>query len=79
MWEICLSVFGSTGVTYFLMTTRYTKHLGGSVSIIPKVGRWFLMIAFGASFGNASMGFMSFLLGRVLFLVRDWLGLSRLV
>ncbi len=68
-----------TGVSYFLMTTRYTGHLEGKLSVFPKIGRWFLMIAFGASFGNASMGFLSFLIGRVLFLVRDWLGLSKLI
>ncbi len=77
--NIILIVGFLTGVSYFLMTTRYTRHLEGNFSIIPKVGRWFLMIAFGASFGNASMGFLSFLIGRVLFLVRDWLGLSKLV
>lgn len=68
-----------TGASYFLLTTRYTRHLKGGLSVFPKVGRWFMMIAFGASFGNASMGFLSMLIGRVLFLVRDWLGLSKLI
>jgi hypothetical protein len=68
-----------TGVSYFLMTRKYTRYLEGPASIVPRAGRWFLMIAFGASFGNASMGFLSMLLGRVLFLVRDWLGISKLM
>lgn len=66
------------GTSYFLFTTRYTRALEGPLKILPKLGRWFLMIAFGASFGNASMGFLSMLIGRALFLVRDWLGISNL-
>lgn len=66
------------GTSYFLFTRRYTRSLEGPLAILPKLGRWFLMIAFGASFGNASMGFLSMLIGRALFLVRDWLGLSSL-
>lgn len=66
------------GTSYFLFTKRYTRALEGPVGILPKLGRWFLMIAFGASFGNASMGFLSMLIGRALFLVRDWLGISNL-
>ncbi|QUL99443.1 MAG: hypothetical protein IMF26_05215 [Candidatus Fermentithermobacillus carboniphilus] len=67
-----------TGLTYFIFSTRYTRYLNGKLSVVPRIGRCFLMIAFGASFGNASMGFLSMLIGRVLFLVRDWLGLSSL-
>lgn len=66
------------GTSYFLFTKRYTRALEGPLGILPKLGRWFLMIAFGASFGNASMGFLSMLIGRALFLVRDWLGISNL-
>jgi hypothetical protein len=69
----------AVGTSYFLFTKRYTGALEGPLGILPKLGRWFLMIAFGASFGNASMGFLSMLIGRALFLVRDWLGLSSLV
>lgn len=67
------------GISYFLFTRRYTRPLEGPLGILPRLGRWFLMIAFGASFGNASMGFLSMLIGRALFLVRDWLGLSKLI
>jgi len=33
------------------------------------------MLAFGASFGNAGMGFLSMLIGRLMFLMRTWLGI----
>ena len=34
-----------------------------------------MMIAFGALFGNAVMGRMSLMIGRVQFLLGEWLGL----
>ena len=37
--------------------------------------RYVMMIAFGALFGNAVMGRMSLMIGRVHFLLADWLGL----
>jgi len=76
--NILIVVGFSTGLTYFIFSTRYARYLKGKLNVVPRIGRWFLMIAFGASFGNASMGFLSMLIGRVLFLVRDWLGLSSL-
>jgi len=33
------------------------------------------MVSFGASFGYTVMGRMSLLIGRVMFLMRDWLGI----
>ena len=44
----------------------------GGVSVI---GVWFLMIAFGASFGYTVMARMSLLIGRMQFLLKDWLGI----
>lgn len=37
-------------------------------------GRWLLMIAFGAIFGSTIMARMSLFIGRMDFLVHDWLG-----
>jgi hypothetical protein len=34
------------------------------------------MVAFGASFGNTVMGRVSLLIGRMRFLLHDWLGLG---
>lgn len=41
------------------------------------LGRWFLMFAFGAMFGSTVMARMSLLIGRVYFLLSDWLGIAR--
>jgi hypothetical protein len=56
---------------YFFFSVEHKGVIGG-VSVI---GVWFLMVAFGASFGYTVMARMSLLIGRVQFLLRDWLGI----
>lgn len=46
----------------------------GSVGKIAKFGSGLIMISFGASFGYTVMARISLLIGRVLYLLRDWLG-----
>lgn len=58
---------------YFFFSVRHRK-VGAGVS---KVGIWFLMISFGASFGYTVMGRLSLLIGRVQFLLFDWLNIPR--
>lgn len=60
-------------IWYFFFTYRQPK----GVSWIPSMGRWVMMVTFGASFGNAAMGRLSLLIGRFQFLLRDWLNLLR--
>jgi hypothetical protein len=40
-----------------------------------KVGIYFLMISFGASFGYTVMSRMSLLIGRFYYLYEEWLGI----
>ena len=40
-----------------------------------KIGIWFLMVTFGASFGYTVMSRMSLMLGRLDFLFGNWLGM----
>jgi hypothetical protein len=42
---------------------------------VARVGIVFLMIGFGASFGYTVMARVSLLIGRLTFLMRDWLGI----
>lgn len=55
---------------YFYFSKAHTGVLGGTA----KVGIWFIMVAFGAHFGYTVMGRVSLLIGRVQFLVEDWIG-----
>jgi len=54
---------------YFYFSKPHTGALGG----VATVGIWFIMISFGAHFGYTVMARVSLLIGRVQFLVIDWL------
>ena len=60
-----------TVLIYFFFSVEHT----GAVGTASKVGIWFLMISFGASFGYTVMARLSLLIGRVRFLLDDWLNL----
>jgi hypothetical protein len=57
-------------LTYFFFSKPHTGALGATA----KVGTWVLMIGFGASFSYTILSRIYLLIGRVLFLLRDWLG-----
>jgi hypothetical protein len=54
---------------YFYFSHEHTGVLGGTA----RVGIWFIMISFGAHFGYTVMGRVSLLIGRVQFLIEDWI------
>jgi len=56
-------------LAYFYFSARHEGLLGR----VSRVGVWFLMVAFGAGFGNTVMARISLLIGRVQFLLYDWL------
>ncbi len=61
-----------TVLIYFLFSIEHTGLVGGA----SKVGIWFMMVSFGASFGYTIMARLSLLIGRVGFLLGDWLNLQ---
>lgn len=63
------------GVTSVLMFFYFTKKRkkGDAFDRYSSLGRYIMMIAFGALFGNAVMGRMSLMIGRVQFLLGEWL------
>jgi hypothetical protein len=58
-------------LTYFFFSMEHKGFAGG----VAKAGIVFLMVGFGASFGYTVMARVSLLIGRLQFLIRDWLGL----
>jgi hypothetical protein len=60
-----------TTLVYFFFSR---EHKGG-LGVASRIGVWFLMISFGASFGYTVMSRVSLLIGRLHFLLSDWLGL----
>lgn len=61
-----------TVLVYFFYSVEHT----GPVGVASKTGIWFLMISFGASFGYTIMARLSLLIGRVGFLLEEWLVLT---
>jgi hypothetical protein len=58
-----------TALVYFYFSKEHKGVLGGTA----KVGIWFLMVSFGASFGFTVMARVSLLIGRFEFLINDWI------
>lgn len=61
----------SCGLIYFFFSKEHTGWFGKA----SRLGIWILMITFGASFGYTVMGRISLLVGRMTFLLGDWLGI----
>ncbi len=69
-----LIAFGTIcGLVYFFFSREHKGIFGGAA----KIGIWFLMITFGASFGYTVMSRMSLMLGRLDFLFGAWLGMIK--
>lgn len=64
------------GVISVLIYFYFSMEHKGVVGGVSKVGMWFLMICFGASFGYTVMGRMALFVGRVSFYVNDFLKLG---
>jgi len=62
-----------TTLVYFFFSKEHKGLLGKTAN----VGIWFIMIAFGASFGYTVMARISLLIGRMNFLLHDWLGVIK--
>lgn len=69
--NIVLIVGTFCGLIYFYFSKEHKGAFGG----LARIGIWFLMITFGASFGYTVMSRMSLLIGRMDYLLGDWLGL----
>lgn len=71
-----LIVLGTIGVlSYFFFAKRFAAIPG--VNYSAKLGRYIMMAAFGAAFGNGVMGRISLLISRLQFLFGDWIALIK--
>ena len=68
-WVIFVGVL--CGLVYFF----FSKEHSGAFGVASRVGIWVLMISFGASFGFTVMGRIALLVGRMEYILGDWLNL----
>ena len=71
--QTLLSAIVIVGVISTLIYFYYSKEHTGALGVTAKVGIWFIMISFGAHFGYTVMGRVSLLIGRVQFLIEEWI------
>jgi len=64
----------SLGVLFVLSYFFFSLEHKGVLRMSSKIGIVFLMVGFGASFGYTVMARVSLLIGRMVFLMKDWLG-----
>lgn len=65
----CMIVVGLlVSLVYFFFSKEHKGVLGAAA----RLGIWFLMVSFGASYGFTVMARISLLVGRLLFLLIDW-------
>jgi len=71
--QIVLILGTVSGLVYFYFSKKHEGVIGG----VAKLGIIFLMISFGAAFGYTAMARISLLIGRLQFLLGDWLGILK--
>jgi hypothetical protein len=60
-------------LVYFHFTTGANRPGGRLIQAVGSVGKWVILVTLGAIFANVVMGRISLLIGRVQFLLVDWL------
>ncbi len=74
-WSAVNAVIVLIGLCTTLFYFYFSKKHEGGFGVLAKTGIYFLMVFFGATFGFTVMARVSLLIGRVTFLLRDWLHL----
>jgi hypothetical protein len=67
----------TVGLLTSLLFFFYSREHRGALGVASKLGIFFLMVSFGAGYGYTVMSRISLLIGRLQFLLQDWLGMAR--
>jgi len=73
IWALVILIGVIATISYFF----FSRERKGILKPLSYTGIIFIMIGFGASFGYTVMARISLLIGRLTFLLRDWLGIIR--
>ncbi|UCC80553.1 MAG: hypothetical protein JSW64_04100 [Candidatus Zixiibacteriota bacterium] len=74
-WSLVNALIVLVGLISTLFYFFFSKEQKGAFGKITRLGTFYLMIFFGATFGYTVMARISLLIGRLTFLMKDWLGL----
>jgi len=64
-------------VLYFFFTARRKSVAGSGLRVAAFIGKWTMILAFGAVFASTVTARLALLVGRAQFLLGDWLGLLK--
>lgn len=76
-WGIVWSAIVFIGVLCTLSYFYFSREHKGVIGFTSRIGIVFVMIGFGAAFGYTVMARVSLLIGKLQFLLGDWLGIIR--
>ncbi|HET9251359.1 MAG TPA: hypothetical protein VFP58_04510 [Candidatus Eisenbacteria bacterium] len=68
-----LALMAIVGTYSVLIYFFFSREQGPVTQRVSRVGIWFLMVSFGAAFGFTVMGRVALLIGRINFLIYDWI------
>ena len=74
-WSALNALIVLVGLISTLFYFFFSKEHKGAFGKVTRLGTYYLMIFFGATFGYTVMARISLLIGRLTFLLKDWLGL----
>jgi hypothetical protein len=74
-WGLVWSILLFIGVVCTLSYFYFSREHKGVLGVTSRIGIIFIMIGFGAAFGYTVMARVSLLIGRLQFLLGDWLGI----
>ena len=73
-WATFCNLVLVAGVLSTLVYFFFSKEHKGAIGATARMGIWYLMISFGAAYGFTVMSRISLLIGRLHFLMFDWIG-----
>jgi len=76
-WMFVNKVIVLVGILGTMLYFYFSREHKGVLKAATNIGIWFIMVGFGAAFGYTVMARASLLIGRVQFLLMDWLHLIR--
>jgi hypothetical protein len=77
-WDTLLwAIISFVGVICSIFYFFFSREHKGALKLASETGIIFIMVGFGASFGYTVMARMSLLIGRLQFVLRDWLGVIK--
>ena len=74
LWAVIGSLIMIAGVVSTLIYFYFSRPHKGFVGVVSRAGIIFIMVSFGAAFGATVMARVSLLIGRLYFLVNEWIG-----